>query len=279
MTSPKNMLKAWNIRAKKRLGQNFLSDPNMANKIIKLAKIQSNDAVIEIGAGLGALTIPLASAAQTVYAVEKDSQLLGLLKTELLVNSISNVVPIEQNILTLEFAEIAAEAGQKLIVMGNLPYNISSQVLIHLIARRHMISRAVLMFQKELAARLTASPGIKAYGRLTVMLRYCAFIKTLTAVESGLFFPKPRIDSEVIELTFHDQYRLPPEEESFFYRVIKTAFSKRRKTLKNALVGSTLSITASDALAALQNAGIDPQRRAETLNVKEFIALSRALSE
>ena len=126
MTSPKNMLKAWNIRAKKSLGQNFLSDPNMANKIIKLAKIQPGDTVIEIGAGLGALTVPLASAAQNVYAVEKDSQLLTLLKTELLVNSISNVVPIEQNILTLEFADIAAKAGQKLIVMGNLPYNISS---------------------------------------------------------------------------------------------------------------------------------------------------------
>lgn len=279
MTSPRNMLKAWNIRAKKSLGQNFLSDPNMANKIIKLAKIQPNDTVIEIGAGLGALTIPLAAAARKVYAVEKDSQLLRLLNTELLVNNTSNVVPLEQNVLTLDISGLASNDGPKLIVMGNLPYNISSQVLIHLIDNRHVIGRAVLMFQKELAARLTAGTGIKAYGRLTVMLQYCAFIKTLTRVESSLFFPKPRVDSEVIELTFHDRYRLPPDEESFFYQVIKTAFSKRRKTLKNALAGSPLSKTSSEALEALECAAIDPQRRAETLDVEEFIALSRALSD
>lgn len=278
MTSPKNILKAWNIRAKKSLGQNFLSDPNMAKKIIHLAGIQPADTVVEIGAGLGALTIPLANTAKTVFAVEKDSQLIGLLKTELLVNNISNVILLEQNILTLDLANYADESIQKLVVMGNLPYNISSQVLIQLISQRDVIERAVLMFQKELAARLTAKTGIKAYGRLTVMLKYCAFINSLTAVESGLFFPRPRVDSEVIELRFHDRYRLQPEEESFFYRVIKTAFGKRRKTLKNALSGRTLSISPSEAAEALQNAGIDPQRRAETLDVEEFIALSRALS-
>ena len=278
MTSPKNILKAWNIRAKKSLGQNFLSDPNMAKKIIHLAEIQPADNVVEIGAGLGALTIPLAKTAKTVFAVEKDSQLIGLLKTELLVNNISNVILLEQNILTLDFKNCAAKSGRKLIVMGNLPYNISSQVLIQLISQRDVIERAVLMFQKELAARLTAKTGIKAYGRLTVMLKYCASINSLTAVESGLFFPRPRVDSEVIELTFHDRYRLQPEEESFFYRVIKTAFGKRRKTLKNALSGRALSISPSEAAEALQNAGIDPQRRAETLDVEEFIALSRALS-
>ena len=279
MTSPKNILKAWNIKAKKSLGQNFLSDPNIAVKIVKLAKIRPHDTVIEVGAGLGALTIPLAEAAKHVIAVEKDRQLMNLLKTELRLNHVTNVTPLEQNILTLNFSRYVTREHPKILVIGNLPYNISSQILIHLITHRDVIDRAVLMFQKELAARLTAAPGVKAYGRLTVMLRYCAFINSLTSADSNLFFPRPRVDSEVIELTFHDDYRLPPEDETFFYRVIRTAFGQRRKTLKNALAGRALSITPSAAARALKDAGIDPQRRAETLSVTEFIALSGALSD
>jgi 16S rRNA (adenine1518-N6/adenine1519-N6)-dimethyltransferase len=278
MTSPKTLLKAHNIRAKKSLGQNFLLDSNMARKIVSHARIQQNATVVEIGAGLGALTIPLARTARKVYAIEKDRLLLQMLNTELLVSKISNVVPIAQDVLKLDLRSLAGGDGEKLIVVGNLPYNISSQVLIRLIEQRSVVERAVLMFQKELAERLKAGTGTKSYGRITVMLRYCAVVKSLKTVEADLFFPKPKVESKVLELTFFDRHHLLPQEEAFLFKVIKIGFGMRRKTLKNALAGGPWSLTPSMAVEAMRQAGIDPQRRAETLEVNEFIALSRALS-
>ena len=151
MTSPRSLLNAWNLKPKKRMGQNFLTDPSTARTIIGRANFTADDIVLEIGAGLGALTIPLARVVKKVHAVEKDDHLIELLKTELLANRISNCDIIAQNILEMDLHALADSVPTKLTVVGNLPYGISSQILIKLIHSRDTIKRAVVMFQKELA--------------------------------------------------------------------------------------------------------------------------------
>jgi len=277
MTSPRILLSAWNLHPKKQLGQNFLADPSTAAMIVERAGIASDDVVLEIGPGLGALTVPAAAAAAKVYAVETDRKIADLLKTELLAGTISNVDIIRNNILTINIEKTVAGAGRKIVVIGNLPYNISSQILVQLINARAVINRAVVMFQKELAERLVASPGNKAYGRITVMLAYCAEIKTVAVVKARMFYPRPRIDSAVLEIRFREKIDRPAEDEAGLFRVIKAAFGKRRKTLKNALSQSELGIDAPTAQNVLLAESIDPVRRAETLTVDEFVRLSNRI--
>jgi 16S rRNA (adenine1518-N6/adenine1519-N6)-dimethyltransferase len=279
MTSPKVLLNAWNLRPKKKLGQHFLVDPSAADMIVRRSKITSADTVIEIGAGLGALTIPLAKAARQVFAVETDSQLTKLLKTELIVHNLTNVEIIENNILNVDIHALAKKIDRQIIVIGNLPYNISSQILIQLIHTRKHVKRAILMFQKELARRITATPGNKDYGRLTVMLRYCAEIKSIANVTASLFYPVPKVDSEVVEVNFKISREYPPHDETMLFQVIKAAFGNRRKTLKNALSASGLHIEPQIARQALIAAKIDPTRRAETLAVSEFVTLQSCLAQ
>jgi 16S rRNA (adenine1518-N6/adenine1519-N6)-dimethyltransferase len=246
--------------------------------IVRRSGLTPADTVVEIGAGLGALTIPVAKIARRVYAVETDSQLTPLLKTELMVHRVSNVDIIEENILKVDITALARNSDHPLVVMGNLPYNISSQVLVQLIHARRDVNRAVLMFQRELARRITAVPGNKDYGRLTVMLAYCAEIRSLATMAASLFYPAPKVDSEIIEIKFNIPARLPLHNETMLFQVIKAAFGNRRKTLKNALSASALSIDPQTARQALEAAGIDPGRRAETLTVTEFIALQICLA-
>ncbi|MCF8070225.1 MAG: 16S rRNA (adenine(1518)-N(6)/adenine(1519)-N(6))-dimethyltransferase RsmA [Desulfobacterales bacterium] len=277
MTSPRTLLKAKGIHPKKQLGQNFLSDPSTPEMIVKRAGITKDDVVFEIGAGLGALTLAASKAANKVYAVETDRRILSILKDELAAADVQNVILIENNILNVDIAAIAKEADARLVVMGNLPYNISSQVLVQLISSRDVVSRAILMFQKELAQRIVATPNCKDYGRLTVMLQYCATIKSLAEIKADMFFPKPRVDSSVVDITFHEALEFAAQDERFLFKVIKAAFGQRRKTLRNALSGSELHIDTKMAGAVLEKAGIDSKRRAETLTVAEFVRLSDIL--
>lgn len=279
MTAPKTLLTAWSIRAQKKLGQNFLIDPSTAGMIVTRARLQPEDVVLEIGAGLGALTIPTARRVKKVYAVEIDHQIIELLKTEILVHKIDNVNLIRQNILAVNLNSLIDTDVRPLIVMGNLPYSISSQIIVWLINNRPGIQRAVLMLQKELTRRLTADPGGRAYSRLSVMLNYCAEVKTIARVRGSLFFPKAMVDSEVIEVSFSKKALLNPDDEDFFFRVVKAAFSQRRKMLKNALTGSELQIDAKTVRRIFEKAAIDPARRAETLTVAEFIRLSKYLAQ
>lgn len=278
MTAPRTLLTGLNIQAKKQLGQNFLSDPSAAEMIVRRAAIQEGDIVVEIGAGLGALTVPAARRAEHVVAVETDRRLTGLLKTELTVHGIDNVTILETDILKLNVDGIPHRGTGRLRVIGNLPYNISSQILVWLIGNRNAFETAVFMFQKELARRLTAPPGVKEYGRITVMVQYCMTVEKVADIPATVFFPRPKVDSEVLRL---DIRHAPPHratDEAALFRLIKAAFSKRRKTLKNALAASELHMTAEDAGRALLRAGIDPVRRAETLTVEEFVRLGNVLS-
>ena len=279
MTSPKTLLTAWDMLPKKQLGQNFLADPGTARMILSRGGVGPEDTVFEIGAGLGALTVPLSTSAKRVIAVEKDDRLVGLLETELALHKAKNVTLLNQDILSVDIPAIATREETRLLVIGNLPYNISSQILVKLIEARQSLTRCILMFQKELAARLTASAGTKDYGRLTVMLRYCSEIRRIAVVPSHLFYPKPKIDSEIIEIDFSKPSPYETADASFLFRVIKAAFSKRRKTLKNALSTSELGMGPEPVSSALASAGIDPVRRAETLSVEEFVNLAETLRQ
>ncbi len=277
MTSPKTLLVFHNIRPNKQLGQHFLSNQNTAEMIVMRSGILPEDVVLEIGAGLGALTIPVARVVREVFAVEKDRKIIDILKTEILASNLSNVVIMGKNILKVDIKSLAENVGQKMVVMGNLPYNISSQILVQLIKSREAITRAVFMIQKELAQRITAQPGCKDYGRLSVMLGYCADIRKIADVKASVFFPKPKVDSEVLELGFKKRLKHPANDEDHFFRVIKAAFGNRRKILKNALAASELNIDTNAAQTILERSGIDPVRRAETLTVEEFVTLSNNL--
>jgi 16S rRNA (adenine1518-N6/adenine1519-N6)-dimethyltransferase len=277
MTSPRVLLNAHALHPQKRLGQNFLSDPSTAQMIVNRSGVRKEDIVVEIGAGLGALTVPLARAVRSVVAIEKDAHLSAILEAELQAAGISNVQLIEADVLEIGLAGLALQAGRQLTVFGNLPYNISSQVVIQLIDSRQHVSRAVLMFQRELATRLAAPPGSKDYGRITAMLAYCATVRHVCHVGAKAFYPCPKVDSEVLEIGFTPSRTYPPHDETRLFRLIAAAFGQRRKTLKNALSASGSPVPPGLAGQALAQAGIDPARRAETLSPDEFVALEISL--
>ena len=277
LMSPRTLLNLHALHPQKRLGQNFLSDPSMAQMIVNRSGVCNEDVVVEIGAGLGALTVPLAHAVQSVVAIEKDRRLSAILQAELQAAGISNVQVMEADVLDIDWTGLARQSGQRLTVFGNLPYNISSQVVIRLIEARQHVLRAVLMFQRELAVRLAAPPGGKDYGRITAMLAYCATVKPVCHVGARAFYPVPKVDSEVLEIRFAPGRAYPPHDEARLFRLIAAAFGQRRKTLRNALSASGLSISPGLAACALEQAGIDPARRAETLSASEFVTLEISL--
>ena len=277
LMSPRALLRLHALHPQKRLGQNFLSDPSIAQMIVNRSGVCQEDVVVEIGPGLGALTLPLAQAVQSVIAIEKDRRLAEALKDELQAAGVSNVQLVEADVLDIDWAGLCRQAGRPLTVFGNLPYNISSQVVIRLIESRRHVPRAVLMFQRELAVRLTAPPGGRDYGRITAMLAYCAAVKPLCRVGAGAFHPVPKVDSEVLEIRFAPPRADPPHDEARLFKLIAAAFGKRRKTLRNALSASGLSISPGLAARALEQAGIDSARRAETLSAEEFVALEISL--
>lgn len=276
MIAPRTLLAAWQLKPKKQFGQNFLNDPATAEAIVRQAAIESDEVVVEIGAGLGALTIPLARVAGRVLAIEKDRQIAPLLKTELLANRVNNVTVIEDDILKVDWRAVVDETSKGLVVMGNLPYNISSPVLVRLVQNRARIDRAVLMFQQEFARRIMAPPGGKSYGRLSVLLGYCATVKSVMVLKAHRFYPQPKIDSEVVAIQFKPPVLLADDEQCLV-KVVKAAFSRRRKTLRNSLSGNILNLNTSQTERYLNDAGIDPRRRAETLTVAEFVRLSNVI--
>lgn len=277
MTHPGELLKKNGLYAGKELGQNFLSNPATAQMIVDRTGIDKETYVLEIGPGLGAITLPLARACKKVVAVEKDRRIIPLLEGELADEGIDNVTIINQNILKTDIKQIAGR--EKLVVVGNLPYNISSQILFRLITIRQVVTRAFLMFQKELAQRLLSSAGTKDYSRLSAVVQYASKISRIADIRPNNFFPRPDVDSTVLEFDFFETKGMEEKDEILLFGVIKAAFSKRRKTLHNAMSGGELGLTKKIVGIALENAGIDPSRRAETLEVQEFIELSKAVGK
>lgn len=277
MTHPGQLLKQNKIYAGKELGQNFLSDPSTARMIVDKTGVAGSSQVLEIGPGLGALTIPLARAADHVVSVEKDRRLIPLLEQELEKEEVSNVTVINKDFLKFDISQAAQ--GKKLVVIGNLPYNISSQILFKLVQEREHVDKAFLMFQKELAKRIVSPPGSRDYSRLSAVVQYAAYVSHTIDIGPASFFPRPDVDSTVLEFDFFDSSGIEYEKEVLLFDVIKAAFSKRRKSLKNSMTGGELKYKKPMVVQALEAAGIDPTRRAETLSVEEFKMLSESVWE
>lgn len=277
MIPPRQLLRSQGLRARKRLGQNFLTSPGIAAKIVAQAAITPEDVVLEVGPGLGALTVPAARQACKVIAIDKDPRIFDLLRAELASHHLANVELVEADFLRIPFERYLPAGCGPVVVIGNLPYNISSQVIVNLIANRRYIRRAVLMLQREMVDRLLAAPGSRDFGRLSVMLQYCAALQKVIEVDAVHFFPRPKVSSVVIEVCFHAQPVFSALSEKLLFQVVKAAFGQRRKTLRNALRGSFLGLAPAIVDAWLSAVGIEPRRRAETLAVDEFVQLSNWL--
>jgi len=258
------------IRAKKSLGQNFLSDPNYLKKIVDAARVGPEDQVLEIGPGLGHLTRVLASRARKVLALELDERLIPLLRKEF--SMILNVEIVQAD--AIDYPYEALQDRWK--VVANLPYYISTPIIQKLVACRDKFTTLTLMLQQEVAERVASLPGGKEYGYLSVLVQLYAEPRIEFMVPPSAFSPKPEVNSAVITLTIRDRPAVAVSDEIFFVRVVKAAFSQRRKTLRNAL--KQLNVPAEKMAMVLIKTGIDLSRRAETLTVKEFGLLADYLS-
>jgi 16S rRNA (adenine1518-N6/adenine1519-N6)-dimethyltransferase len=225
------------------------------------------------------LSIPLARSARVVYAVEKDRELVEILSGVLVEKEIANIVLLNKNIFDLEIEDIAHREQCKLKVAGNLPYNVSSQIVMWAIDHRHIMEKAVFMLQKEMARRISAPPGSDDYGRLSVMVQYFGDVEKIARINAHQFYPRPKVDSEVIEIRFKAAMDHPAADEAIFSAVVKAAFGKRRKTLRNALANSDMNLEPGILDGLWAHSAIDPGRRAETLSIAEFVDLSDALKQ
>jgi 16S rRNA (adenine1518-N6/adenine1519-N6)-dimethyltransferase len=282
MDSPKEIIRRYAIKPRKSMGQSFLMDRNVIGRIAALAQVTKNDIVVEIGAGIGVLTEDLAQNAAKLIAVELDEKLVEVLKDKLLKDKLlkyNNVQIYSGDILKFDFGTIARDEQQKIKVIGNVPYNISSPVLFRLLSFRRIIDSFVLMLQKEVIQRLVALPGCKDYGVPSVILQMFASVEKILDVPAGCFYPRPKVESSVMRGFFRERPLMELADEDFFTRLVRDSFAQRRKMLINNLKKSKLleGVSESFLKEALNLAGIDGTRRSETLSVKEFGYLSNIL--
>jgi 16S rRNA (adenine1518-N6/adenine1519-N6)-dimethyltransferase len=273
---PRVLLDKYGFRAKKSWGQNFLISTRVYDAIVRTTVRAPDDFVVEIGGGLGTLTARLAEAATTgtVVVVERDRDMVDVLRGEL--GGAANVRILEQNALELHYEALAKEAGKPLVVVGNLPYQIASRLIFGMIDVRTHCARMVIMLQKEMADRLVAAPDTDAYGGLGVMVQTYCDVRQIIKAPSSAFYPAPRVDSAVVELTPlpGGRTRAPIDDEKHYSALVHAAFGQRRKTLRNAM----RSRWDDEAIAiGLGKAEIDGIRRGETLSVAEFARLANAL--
>lgn len=264
--------------AKSKLGQNFLRDSQAIERVVSALGDLSGQTVVEIGPGRGAITGALAAKAAHVIAVEFDRELAAALRSESATertNASGRVTVVEQDVLEFDFAAAAAQAGAKLRVAGNLPYYITSPILRKLAANHSDLSTAVLMVQREVGDRVTASPGSRDYGLLSVLVQAHGPAEPLFTLPPSAFSPPPQVHSTVFRWRFAPRFEELGVEESDFLRFVAQAFAQKRKTLVNNLRAA--GVTPAAALAALTQAGVDPKARAESLSIESLAALWRVL--
>ena len=268
------LLDKYALRAKKQFGQNFLISERALRAIADATVTSDEDWIVEIGAGLGTLTAQLVErvTAGKVIALEMDPDMISVLKAEL--GTVDNLEIEQVDAMRYDLKMVAKWRGEPIIVCGNLPYHIASQLMFRVIDAREAVRHCVVMIQKEMADRIVAKPGTKEYGAIGVMLRTYADITTVIKVPAGSFLPPPKIDSTVIKLVPLAQPRTPIANDKHYSAVVHAAFGQRRKTLRNALKAMWAD---QEVDAALVATAIDGMRRGETLDIAEFGALAAAL--
>ncbi len=272
----KQILQDRKLAPSKKLGQNFLVHRHTADTIAELAVGENRATVVEVGVGLGSLTLPLAARVDTIIGLEVDS---GIIRWHREQNDLpSNVTVLHQDILKADFAELARQCGGRLRIVANLPYSISNPLLFKLLAEQNHMESAVLMLQKEVAQRLTAAVGTKEYGVLTVLLGPCATMTALLDVGPAEFHPRPKVDSQVVRVQFQPPppraAGLPAYDNKLFTALVNGAFRQRRKTLTNALAATGLFPDKKAITGVLRNTGLAPAIRGERLGYEDFIRLT-----
>lgn len=266
--SARSHLDALGLRPKKNFSQNFLTSSHVVNDIVSALDLSPGAMVIELGPGLGKLTRALIEAALSVIAIERDRDMIAALAEEF--GAHPRLTVREADAADIDYSKLRDETERPLNIAGNLPYAITGRILRNLVDQAEHVRQAVIMIQKEVGERLVAKPNAEAYGALTIFVQSAYSVTRIRHVGRAHFYPAPKVDSVVVRL---ERLAQAPTLPAMFGQVVKAAFAKRRKTLRNALsaVAKTTGIEVSDALA---NAGIDGQRRGETLSIDEFRALA-----
>jgi 16S rRNA (adenine1518-N6/adenine1519-N6)-dimethyltransferase len=285
-TQLKETFLKYNFRPLKRFGENYLIDTNIKDKIIATAEPKAGDTILEIGPGLGALTMDLAGSGASVYAVEKDKKAFGIL-SDLAGDKYPNLKIFCEDILEFDIESViklviarseATKRSDKVKVVGNLPYYITTPIIEMLINHRSAISSAVILVQREVADRLLAGPGSKEYSSLSCFVNYYTKPKYIHTVKPAAFFPEPEVDSSVVKLEFLDKPSVEVRDETLFFKVVRGAFNQRRKTIMNSLSREVvLDLPKADLAAILARAGVDPMSRPETLGLEQFAAITNSI--
>ncbi len=269
----KNVWKKHDFRPKKRLGQNFLVDNNIADKVLRHVKLDRQDIVMEIGSGFFELTLPLASRAGRVLAIEKDTKLLETVKANMEIPE--NITLINKDFLDINISESAKE--KRIVVYGNLPYYITSPILAKLFEEITHIKDIYLIVQLEVAERINASPGSKRMGRLSLYAQYHTKPQVLFKIGKNSFYPAPSVDSVFMRLEARSEAPVEAKNKDFMFSVIKAAYSERRKTMRNSL--AKLGLEKARIEKALSDSGINISARPESLGLIEFARLSNKIAE
>lgn len=263
------LVKKYNFKFSKSLGQNFLVDESVLDDIVNGAEVNQEDFVIEIGPGVGTLTAQLLMKAKRVTSIELDNDLIPILEQELGENENFNL--IHKDALKVDFNElIGDEKSVKLV--ANLPYYVTTPIIVKLLKDGYNFKSLTIMIQKEVAERINAEPNSKEYGSLSVLVQYYCDTKIIRKVPPTCFIPRPKVESIVIRLDRLDEPRVKAKSIDFMFELVRAGFNMRRKTLWNA--AKSLKVNGEDLEKAFEKSGIDPKRRAETLTLEEFAVLS-----
>ena len=275
------VLQKYHFNFQKKYGQNFLIDANILEKIIKAAGVNENDCVLEIGPGIGTMTQYLCEHAREVVAVEIDKKLIPILEQDTL-SAYDNVTIINEDILKLDLHALVQEKnnGRPVKVVANLPYYITTPIIMGLFESHVPLDSITIMVQKEVAERMQVGPGTKDYGALSLAVQYYAKPEVMMTVPAGCFMPRPNVDSAVIKLTRHAAPPVTVPDEKFMFDLIRAAFNQRRKTLVNALGNAAgLCLEKDSILCALEKMECAPTIRGEALTLEEFAVLAQLLYE
>jgi 16S rRNA (adenine1518-N6/adenine1519-N6)-dimethyltransferase len=278
----KEIFSKYNFSPLKRYGENYLIDPNIKDKIINKAHIGKDDVVLEIGPGLGALTIDLAESGAWVFAIEKDKKAYEILK-DICGDKYSNLKLFNQDILEFDITrhcEAAKRPKQspKIKVLGNLPYYVTTPIIEYLIENRGLIGSALIVIQKEVALRLLARPGTKDYGSISCFIQYYMKPAYLYTIKRRSFYPAPEVDSSLLRLEFLDEPSVKVADEKLFFKIVRGAFNQRRKTILNSLSREEVLGLPKDKLTVtLEKCGISPSSRPEDLSLADFAKISNSI--